>query len=67
MRNIQTAALHKRKYISPSISLVEIETVSILSGSEGVSIKPGGHDDADKAMIGSYNPNWIVNDEEDIE
>lgn len=65
MKNIQTTVVHKRKYICPTISFVVIETVSILSGSDSIPIKPSGHGDADKAMIGSYNPNWIVNDEEE--
>ena len=65
MNEIQTMKKRKQQYIHPVISVVEIGSMPLLSASDGVKIRPVGHGDASKAMIGTYNSPWGIADEED--
>lgn len=65
MNEIQTMKKRKQQYIHPVISVVEIGSTLLLSASDGVKIRPEGHGDASKAMIGTYNSPWGIADEED--
>lgn len=64
MSKIQTMKKYKQQYIRPVISVVEIGSTPLLSGSYGVEFKPNGHGDASKAMIGTYDSPWVLMDEE---